>query len=248
MDSIMPRFKGSCGCYNRQDARELGLAPAIVWNDMIDRAEHFDMNPMWYDQKDAAERLGMSETTLKRSADKLVEAGRISKKKGYRPGTTVSTTWVTILEEDYDTSRKSDLTLPSKSDLTLPIYNETEERDSGEEVPEETVMKPEALYSRVHSFFKGPNEMRKQKIAALKRLREEFGLSDDTIINGMRAISENKTIKFKDGNEFTFTLTYLLLREDLERTATLLVQKAEQSQTSKPVSEKLKHFVKITDM
>lgn len=248
MDSIMPRFKGSCGCYNRQDARELGLAPAIVWNDMIDRAEHFDMNPMWYDQKDAAERLGIPERSMNRAVEKLAEAGRISKKKGYRPGTTISTTWITILEESVGGSRNDDLAVPRNDDLAVPIYNDTEERDSGEEPPEETVMKPEVLYSRVHSFFKGPNEMRKQKVAALKRLREEFGLSDDTIINGMRAISENKTIKFKDGNEFTFTLTYLLLREDLERTATLLVQKAEQSQTSKPVSEKLKHFVKITDM
>ena len=37
----MPRFKGSCGCYNREDARTIGLVPAIVWNDMLDRSEHF---------------------------------------------------------------------------------------------------------------------------------------------------------------------------------------------------------------
>lgn len=135
----MPRFKGSCGCYNKQDARELGLAPAIVWNDMLDRAEHFNINPMWYDQKDAAERLGMPETTLKRAADKLVEAGRITKKKGYRPGTTTSTTWVTILEEDYDTSRKSVLTLPRKSVLTLPILKETKEKRLKKELPSRVV-------------------------------------------------------------------------------------------------------------
>lgn len=245
----MPRFKGSCGCYNRQDARELGLAPAIVWNDMIDRAEHFDMNPMWYDQKDAAERLGMSETTLKRAADKLVEAGRITKRKGYRPGTTTSTTWVTILEEDYDTSRKSDLTLPRKSDLTLPILKETKENETETKEPQNVSrMKPEALYARVHSFFKGPNEMRKQKVQAIKQLQEEYELSDKTILDGMKAISENKTIKFENGDEFTFTLTHLLLRSDLEKTATLLVRKAEELATKKPVSDKLKTFVKITDM
>lgn len=127
----MPRFKGSCGCYNREDARTIGLVPAIVWNDVLDRAEHFEMNPMWYDQKDAADRLGMSETSLKRAVDKLVEAGRITKKKGYRPGTTISTTWITIFENvNDDTSRKSDLTLPRKSDLTLPILKETKQRDS----------------------------------------------------------------------------------------------------------------------
>lgn len=127
----MPRFKGSCGCYNREDARTIGLVPAIVWNDMLDRAEHFEMNPMWYDQKDAADRLGMSETSLKRAVDKLVEAGRITKRKGYRPGTTVSTTWITISENvKDDTSRKSDLTLPRKSDLAVPILKETKQRDS----------------------------------------------------------------------------------------------------------------------
>lgn len=127
----MPRFKGSCGCYNREDARTIGLVPAIVWNDMLDRAEHFDINPMWYDQKDAADRLGMSETSLKRAVDKLVEAGRITKRKGYRPGTTMSTTWITIFENvNDDTSRKSDLTLPRKSDLALPIYNDTNEQNS----------------------------------------------------------------------------------------------------------------------
>lgn len=128
----MPRFKGSCGCYNREDARTIGLVPAIVWNDMLDRAEHFDANPMWYDQKDAADRLGMSETSLKRAVDKLVEAGRITKRKGYRPGTTMSTTWITIFENvNDDTSRKSDLTLPRKSDLALPILNDTNNDTNG---------------------------------------------------------------------------------------------------------------------
>ena len=126
----MPRFKGSCGCYNREDARQLGLAAAVVWNDMLDRAEHFDANPMWYDQKEAANRLGMSETSLKRAVDKLVDAERITKRKGYRPGTTISTTWITIFENvNSDTSRKSDLTLPRKSDLVLPILNDTKETD-----------------------------------------------------------------------------------------------------------------------
>ena len=29
MDSIMPRFKDANGCYNKHDARELGLAAAV---------------------------------------------------------------------------------------------------------------------------------------------------------------------------------------------------------------------------
>lgn len=127
----MPRYKGTCGCYNRQDARELGLVPAIIWNDMLDRSEHFDANPMWYDQKDAAERLGIPERTLYRAVDTLVEAGRIMKKKGYRPGTTTTTTWITIVEEDnVAVPGTTDLAVPRNDDLAVPILKETKERDS----------------------------------------------------------------------------------------------------------------------
>lgn len=129
----MPKYKGTCGCYNRNDARELGLVPAIIWNDMLDRSEHFDVNPMWYDQKDAADRLGISESAMGRAVEKLVEAGRITKKRGYRPNSTVTTTWVTIIAEEdggHDGSRNPDLTVPRNPDLAVPILKETEERDS----------------------------------------------------------------------------------------------------------------------
>lgn len=127
----MPKYKNSCGCYNKHDARTIGLVPAIVWNDMLDRSEHFESNPMWYDQKDAAERLGIPERTLYRAVDTLVEAGRITKKKGYRPGTTTTTTWVTI-NENYIVAvpGTTDLAVPRNDDLAVPILKETKERDS----------------------------------------------------------------------------------------------------------------------
>lgn len=128
----MPRFKGSCGCYNREDARTIGLVPAIVWNDMLDRSEHFGINPMWYDQKEAAERLGIPERTLYRAVDALVEAGRIAKRKGYRPGTTTSTTWVTINEEgNVAVPGTTHLAVPRKSDLAVPILNDTNNDTNG---------------------------------------------------------------------------------------------------------------------
>lgn len=128
----MPRFKGSCGCYNREDARTIGLVPAIVWNDMLDRSEHFGINPMWYDQKDAAERLGIPERTLYRAVDVLVETGRIAKKKGYRPGTTTSTTWVTINEEDgVAVPGTTHLAVPRNDDLAVPILNDTNNDTNG---------------------------------------------------------------------------------------------------------------------
>lgn len=128
----MPRFKGSCGCYNREDARTIGLVPAIVWNDMLDRAEHFGINPMWYDQKDAAERLGIPERTLYRAVDALVEAGRIAKRKGYRPGTTTSTTWITINEEEsVAVPGTTHLAVPRNDDLAVPILNDTNNDTNG---------------------------------------------------------------------------------------------------------------------
>ena len=128
----MPRFRGSCGCYNREDARTIGLVPAIVWNDMLDRSEHFGINPMWYDQKDAAERLGIPERTLYRAVDVLVEAGRIAKKKGYRPGTTTSTTWVTINEEvSVAVPGTTHLAVPGTTHLAVPILNDTNNDTNG---------------------------------------------------------------------------------------------------------------------
>lgn len=121
----MPRFKGSCGCYNRDDARTIGLVPAIVWNDILDRSEQLDSNPMWYDQKEAANRLGIPERSMYRAVDKLAEIGRITKKKGYRPNSRVSTTWITIQEAQNGEPGTTLLAVPRKSDLAVPIYKDT---------------------------------------------------------------------------------------------------------------------------
>ena len=178
----MPRYRGTCGCYNRQDARELGLAPAIVWNDMLDRSEHFNINPMWYDQKDAAERLGIPERSMNRAVERLVEAGRIEKKKGYRPGTTTSTTWVTIIEEESVGGSRND-------DLAVPILKETKENDTDtigisnvKASSEETIrMKPEVLYTRTKSIFKQRKDIdRKQCVEGIRKLQER--LEDEDIL------------------------------------------------------------------
>lgn len=245
----MPRYKCASGCYNKHDARELGLAAAVVWNDIIDRAEHFDEEKIWYDQGMASERLGIPQQTISRCLKTLEEANRITTEGGYRPRSSVRTTWVTVSKDYLDDNLITQNGYSKVTQNGYSILNDTEENETESQVTQTQVkMKPEALYARVHSFFKGPNEMRKQKIEAIKKLQEEYELSDDTIINGMKAISENKTIKFENGDEFTFTLTHLLLRSELEKTATLLVRKAEETANKKPVNDKLKTFVKITDM
>lgn len=137
----MPRYRGSCGCYNRQDARELGLVPAIVWNDMLDRSEHFNTNPMWYDQKAAATRLGIEYHRLNRAVKTLEEAGRIKTAGGFRPNSVIKTTWITILAEDTDPSEISNSNFRNEQNgdfgneqNEISILKETKEKETHSEV------------------------------------------------------------------------------------------------------------------
>lgn len=98
----MPRFKGACGCYNKEDATKFGLATAVIWFDILNHSEIHNINPVWYDQRRASERTGIPYRTIGDAINKLEEAGRLKKKIGYRPGTTTRTTWIEILVEDLD--------------------------------------------------------------------------------------------------------------------------------------------------
>ena len=188
----MPLYRGSCGCYNKEDARELGLSAAVVWNDVMDKSECFGINPFWYDQKQAAERLGLSESTLKRAVDKLVEAGRISKRKGYRPGTTISTTWITIYAEEVegdDTSRKSGLTLPMKSDLTLPILKETKEKRPKAGGSESEFRNTQSTHSPLVVYIRVNPSGRKWKSKKVYSNQEE--------IDKLDSVDDDERIEFK---------------------------------------------------
>ena len=211
----MPRFKGSCGCYNRNDARELGLIPAIVWNDMLDRSEHFDANPMWYDQKDAAERLGIPERSLYRAVDKLVEAGRITKKKGYRPNTTTTTTWITINEGGESADQKLQfgepgttlLAVPRNCDLAVPIYKDTKKDDT--ELATATTsshMKPSALVQAIARELKERVVAPKNANLAIQKLQAE--MSDEDIMFVIRNRRKFK-IKRDDGTEWMATAAWI---------------------------------------
>lgn len=225
----MPRYKGSCGCYNRQDARELGLAAAIVWNDMLDRSEHFDVNPMWYDQKSASERLGIPERSMNRAVERLVEAGRITKKRGYRPGTTTQTTWVTINAEADDSVggfRNDDLAVSRNDDLAVSILKETKERDSVEKPPVVRVEKwdfdSKGNWKRKRTVYTTIDEADKIE-AAEKDEYVQFGFWPSPTLVGhsdkMKTMSEKKT-----------------------------KLKTEYPDEPSGEDDKLKHFLKVTDM
>jgi len=186
----MPKFKGSCGCYNRDDARRLGLVPAIVWNDMLDRSEHFGTNPMWYDQKDAADRLGIPERTLYRAVDTLVEAGRITKKKGYRPGTTVSTTWITINEEEsVAVPGTTHLAVPRNDDLAVPILNDTNKSTEGGVVDFGMMKAIVQKFVRDHQSQSNPITFTPSKLKEYYPALREWAIDNGVVIDRAKIIT-----------------------------------------------------------
>ena len=189
----MPRFKGASGCFNKHDARELGLAAAVIWYDVLDRAEQFDAQKIWYDQKMASERLGIPNQTISRSLQTLQEDGRITVEGGYRPNSSVRTTWITI-DNWYLEDGLGENLIPQNGEPKVPqngetILKDTKENDTDtigisnvEASSEETIrMKPEVLYTRTKSIFKQRKDIdRKQCVEGIRKLQER--LEDDDIL------------------------------------------------------------------
>lgn len=192
----MPKFKGSCGCYNREDARTIGLVPAIVWNDILDRAEHFDMNPMWYDQCDAGERLGIPRQTINRAVKTLEDVGRIKTKLGYRPGTTTTTTWINIISEETQTGDILDAQNehPKDAQNEHPIYKETNnDTDNTMSAPR---MKPSALRQELARIFKSSDPSKKQSTQSVAQLQERID-DDQLILKAARKMKAQPPIEIK---------------------------------------------------
>ena len=192
----MPKFKGSCGCYNREDARTIGLVPAIVWNDMLDRAEHFDMNPMWYDQCDAGERLGIPRQTINRAVKTLEDVGRIKTKLGYRPGTTTTTTWINIISEESQTGDILDAQNehPKDAQNEHPIYKETNnDTNNTMSAPR---MRPSALRQELARIFKSSDPSKKQSTQSVAQLQERID-DDQLILKAARKMKAQSPIEIK---------------------------------------------------
>lgn len=220
--------------FNRELAKELGVPAALLYQELQRKFFYWksqgklnDEGMFWCDQGEIAEWILVHPNTVSKAAKDLEEAGLIKKKVSYRPGTVTPTTWWGLLISESTPNVISS----NHSKCDYYIKADTKSDTEKEITKNESEMKIETLYSRVHSIFKGPHEMRKQKIEALRTIREEYGLSDTTILTGFRNIADNPTFKTKDGEEFTWTLSKLLLRnkEGLESTAQTLVKYAEKS-------------------
>ena len=251
----MPKYSGSCGCYNREMAQEFGVITAIIYNDIEDKFDYYEREGELQDgyfylsQTNRADALAIPRKSYGQGLTRLEEAGLIKKKVGYKPGTTIKATWVMLVREDERAAfslGENDQSRMGENDQSI-LYD-TKEPDSPTESVSEG-MRPEVLYSRIHSMFKGPHEMRKQKIEAIRTLKNTYQLSDDTILNGFRAIADNPTFIIKETKEeVTWTLSMLLLRKDLERTAALLAQKSEQAKSAPAKIKGLENYMKFGDM
>lgn len=94
-------------------------------------------------------------------------------------------------------------------------------------------MKPSVLFTRLRTVFpKSRNDNRKKQIEAVRRLQEEFELSDETILDGARALAKKKAWNI-DGSEIPITLSALLLADDLGKTAKKLMVFAESQEEKK---------------
>lgn len=184
----MPRFKDACGCYNKSDAAQFGLATAVVWFDVLNHAEIHNINPVWYDQKRASERLGIPCSTISDSINKLTEAGRLKKKVGYRPGTTVKTTWLEIIAEDLDGNQKSGDRISKESGGRISILkdNNNKNTETSKEKSSSSLDEFISLVLETAGFSPTATKIREATPAAKKALQDKIPKED--IIKAAEAI------------------------------------------------------------
>lgn len=235
----MPRFKGSCGCYNREDARTIGLVPAIVWNDMLDRSEHFDMNPMWYDQCDAGERLGIPRQTINRAVKTLEEVGRIETRLGYRPGTTITTTWINIISEETQTGDNLDAQNehPKDAQNEHPIYKETN-NDTDITLSPMARMKPSALRQELARIFKSTDPSKTRSTQAVAQLQNKIE-DDSLIIKAARKMKAQDPVDI-NGREWKPDYFWFVNPDKTDVVAKRIIEAVKSELTEKEIPEGLR--------
>lgn len=230
--------------FNRELAKELGISAALLFQE-LQRKHHYwkaegklnEDGEFWCDQKDIAEWILLHPNNVGVAAKKLEEAGLIIKRTGYRPNSTTPTTWWKVVISEINETVISRNQRNSDFYIKANTKADTEKKSQNEN--ETTRMMPSTLYTKLRNVFPGSkNDLRKKKIEAVRRLQEEFELSDETIIDGVSEIAKHPVYKFSDGNEFTETLTSLLLARDLDKTAEKIVKKAEAKQVKDKADEK----------
>ncbi len=236
--------------FDRDMAKEFGINAALVYKELY-RKQFFWKEQgklvdgfFWCDQIAIADWLLMSRSTIGRIIQQLKDAGLIEYKTHFKPGANTTTTWWKVSKWESAMSHRdtsngmrhrdaSHIKADTKADTVEESQNEVSEASSER-------IKPAQLYSRIHSFFGGRHDRRKAMVAAIDVLQTE--LSDETIILGCQEIAAHPTFKTKEGNEITWTLSMLLLRDaaGLDRTADIILRAAEKREAREKKESKEK--------
>lgn len=233
--------------FDRDMAKEFGVNAALVYKELYRKYFYWKEQGklvdgfFWCDQGAIADWLLMSRSTIKRIVQQLKDAGLVETETHFKPGTNTTTTWWKVSKwqpgmahgEPSDGMAHGD---PShiKADTKSDIVGESQNETSSERI------KPAQLYSRIHSFFGGRHDRRKAMVAAIAVLQTE--LSDETIVLGCQEIAAHPTFKTKEGNEITWTLSMLLLRDaaGLDRTADIILRAADKREAREKKESKEK--------
>lgn len=209
----MPKYSGSCGCYNREMARELGVITAIIYNDIEDKYDYYKREGELQDgyfylsQTNRADALAIPRKSYGQGLTKLEAAKKIKKKVGYKPGTTIKATWVALIQDDERASfslGENDQSRLGENDQS--IYNETKYNDTNDRAQAETdkeKMLPTTLYVKVKSVFRQRKDVDKKRcLEGIKKLQER--LDDESILELAEycASDKFKPVSREDGSSW----------------------------------------------
>lgn len=189
----MPRFRGSCGCYSKDAARELGLPAAIFLNWLEDKYEyHYNkgdlVDGMFYDdQKSIAEDLVFEIKMLYRAIEKVEEAGYLVKKVGYRPGTTIKTTWWGLKKDGrmgVSESTKMGVSIESTK-MGVSILNDTNHDTAG--VEGGSIMECGMMKAVIQKFIRDHQSQSNPIAFTPSKFKEYYPeLKEWAIVNGIK--------------------------------------------------------------
>lgn len=237
--------------FSREMAMKFGITAALIYQELKRKQFFWESQGklidgfFWCDQAVIADWVLVHTNTASKAIKQLEDADLIERKVSYRPGTTITTTWWKV--KDGVTPGVNETVTPrshTNSDSYIKATTiATTEKESQVGTSTGTTterIKPAQLYSRVHSFFGGRHDRRKAMVEAIEKLQDE--LSDETILLGCQEISAHPTFKTKDGDEVTWTLSMLLLRdtEGLNKTADIILKAADRKEARDKKEEKKK--------
>lgn len=261
--------------FNREMGERFGITGALIYQELVRKQFYWEKQGKlvdgWFyeDQAIIGDWVLCRRETVNRAVKPIIDAGLLEKKAGYKPGTTVRTTWwrapnpncafsevnpkslsievgsksLSILNQKESNQYSVAKTKKTDSESPDPASNETPIARKEDSEPTEVRMFPSAILQRARSFFPGSrrdnNKKQLEKIEEVQKI-----LSDETIIAGFKALGEQKVwhIDKPEKKEIPIILTSLLLKKSAQELADSLSIAAENAQRKQEAeAEKKKH-------